>query len=143
MGSYCSVHNNTNGAMYIKYGPNTDALLIAELVAGFLAAGFTGGASLAMAATALGITATELIDREVTKELAGKGFSRIDPDGTYTSDRLSLSLVVSAHIVLVEVLPNGSVQVKSGTMTCWSGPTDGSTNGYNATDCSFESQIIN
>jgi hypothetical protein len=45
MGAYCSVHNDTNQVMYIKYGANMEALQWAAIAAGIAAVLGTGGAA--------------------------------------------------------------------------------------------------
>lgn len=124
MGAYCSVHNDTDELMYIKYGPNMSALQWAGVAAGIAAAIATAGAAVAVG---LGVANIAL-----DNELKNHGYSAIRPGGTYTSDKLSLSLFLQANIVLKR-----GDRVRCGTLDCWTGSTDNSCNHYEASQASY------
>ena len=134
MGSYCSVHNDTNDLMYIKYGPNMAALrwatTAAALATAIASAGTLAGPAAAMAVTGAGLgVATAAID----DALKGEGYRVVSPGGTYKSDKLTLSLFLQASIVL-----KGDNGARRAALDCWTGPTDNSCNCYNASQAQYE-----
>jgi hypothetical protein len=143
MGAYCSVFNDTSDIMYIKYGPNTAALQWATVAASLAATLTTIGAATPLVAAstgvatgaALGITLTslEVAKAALDKELKKHGYSAVHPGGTYTSEKLALSLLLQANIVLV-----GDRGCRTGTLGCWTGPTDNVCNEYNASGGTYE-----
>lgn len=142
MGSYCSVCNNTNSTMYIKYGVNMEALGIAGFIVSIIGIPFTGGQSLALGIIGGGITISSFIFDNVDKKLKREGYSKINPGNVYKSEKVSLSLYFQANVVLVEKINDKKVKIKVGKINVWSGPTDNSCNEYNATDGSYDEQII-
>ncbi|KAK1753675.1 hypothetical protein QBC47DRAFT_46825 [Echria macrotheca] len=143
MGAYCSVYNDTSDTMYIKYGANTGALQWAS-IAGSIAATIAslGAATPLIAASTgaaagftLGLTSAGLAiaKSEFDKELRKEGYSAIQPGGTYTSEKLTLSLLMQANIVLV-----GDRGSRRGTMECWTGPGHNDCNRYNASQAEYE-----
>lgn len=159
MGAYCSVYNDTGRDIYIKYGANIDALRAAtwafSAFAVLVTAGAGAGLATAATATAIGVGTgltgmydLQKLSRNIIKCVAGvgmaaagaqleremkkNGYSRIAPGGTYTSEKLTLSLYLQANIMLLE---NGLV--KTGELDCWTGPTDDACNKYNASQASW------
>lgn len=144
MGAYCSVYNDTNDVMYIKYGANMGALRwagIAAAIATAIAGGGAASAALAgavasRAATAgagLTLAGLEIAKEVLDSELKNDGYSAIKPGGTYKSDKLSCSLILQADIVL-----KGARGVRRGTLDVWTGPTDNSCNRYNASKARYQ-----
>ena len=140
MGSYTSVHNDTKDIMMIKYGPHGQALAISGLSVGLLGALFTGGASLAISGAALAAGACTAAGAgigiaEFVRKCEENGMHRVEPDGWYKSEKLTLSLVHQANIVLINPKTN---RVRKGVLTVWSGPTDDSCNCYKASSATFD-----
>lgn len=125
MGSYCSVHNDTDVDMWIKYGPNMAALGIASSLAIML----PGKYQLQTLTTAGLAVATHVFDNE----LRGQGYSRVGPGGTYRSEKLTLSLFLQANIVQVGADGMG----RRGVVDCWTGATDGACVEYRASQARF------
>lgn len=135
MGAYCSVYNDTKDDMYIKYGPNMDALQWAAIGASIVAAIATAGVAGplvggAVAATGAGLS---VASKQLDHELRGHGYSCISPGGTYKSEKLTLSLPLQANIVL-----KGRTGARNGTLAVWTGPTDGDCNQYRASQARYE-----
>ena len=112
MGSWVSVENDIYDAkeVLMKYSANETGLLFA---------GFGGLALLATAA--------------IVKEAGKHGFNRVGSGCQYKSDKLTLSLVCQINIVVIKE-KGGRTRVYKGSMTTWSGASDGSTRYYKASD---------
>jgi len=150
MGSYCSVHNNTDDIMYIIYGPNILALEISGLIVGVVAIIASGGTLIpgleaaavtvfagGAVATGLGALALGATGMALDKEMEKQGYRKRSPGEEYKSEKLPLSLVHQANIIRVTTIPeskpganDGQVVVKNGSMTVWTGSTNGSTRDY-------------
>jgi hypothetical protein len=137
MGAYCSVRNDTNDIMYIKYGANSSAIVWAGIAASIVAAIATAGIATPAVAGAVGATGAGLTiaSKVIDDDLKRGGYSAIQPGGVYRSEKLTLSLFLQANIVL-----KGERGVRTGTLDCWTGPTDDSCNDYNATQASYAFQ---
>ena len=112
MGSYVSVENDIYDAkeVMMKYSANDIGLIFAGL----------GG--LALAATAA-----------IVNEAGKHGFNRVGSGCQYKSDKLTLSLVCQINIIVIKEV-GGRLRTYKGSMTTWSGATDGSTRYYKASD---------
>lgn len=139
MGSYTSVMNDTEAEMFIKYAPNSEALTISGIVLGvfgLLPVAPVVGAVVGVA----GVAVATVGMKDVSTELKKRGLSKIPPGGKYISEKLSLSLVHQADIMLVQTLDDKRISIKRGSMTVWSGETNNSTKRYNVSECSFDEE---
>ncbi|KXS09985.1 hypothetical protein M427DRAFT_48881 [Gonapodya prolifera JEL478] len=169
MGATCSVHNNTKDTMIIKYKANEFGTEVGIGLAVFLAAvAFAAGSivvfgfilpAMAVAVVAaeagvemgvLGVAAAEgaeggaVVEEGAKASFQGRkviGNAVVKPGEAYVSEKSILSLVMTADITLVGKATDGRGRVRAGKLTVWTGPTNNSNNGYNATDCSFEETI--
>jgi hypothetical protein len=135
MGAYCSVQNDTRDIMYIKFGANIAAIQWAAVAAAILATAATLGAAGPMVAGGIAATSVGLAiaKNKFDEELRRDGYTAVQPGATYTSDKLTLSLLMQANIVLV-----GDRGTKSGTLECWTGAEDGACKEYRASMAKFD-----
>jgi hypothetical protein len=81
------------------------------------------------------------IDSMIDEKLREDGFYRICPSHSHISQKMTLSLINRANIILVQK-QKGGVKIRRGVMTVWSGPTDNSTQTYTASDCRYEWETV-
>jgi hypothetical protein len=67
--------------------------------------------------------------------LRAEGYSMVQPGGTYTSEKMSLSLLIQANCVRKK-----NTEAEVGTMSVWTGVTANSTMEYKASDCMCKCQ---
>jgi len=141
MGSYTSVMNNTNATMYIKYTYAFGAKLGALPHISNLIADAFGASSADVIGATSHATDSRIIASRIDEKLRKDGFSCILPGYSHVSQKLPLSLVHRANIILVQ-RRNEAIAVRRGTMTVWSGPTGASTRRYTANDCRYELETV-
>ena len=142
MGSYISVMNNTDATMYIKYtnacGHEMGALpQIAALIADETSANTSESSTNAGAEVTKSASAESMVDEKLRRD----GFYRISPTQSHVSQKLTLSLIQRASIILVQRQKSG-IKIRRGAMTVWSGPGDNSTMTYSATECRYEFETV-
>ena len=117
--------------MYVKFGPNIGALAWAVTGAAIAAAVVSAGALAVPAAAATAALAGSTMaltgaGATVAMEAMGDtskahGYGVIQPGGTYTSEKMTLSLLLQANIVL-----KGVQGARRAVMSCWTGLTNDS-----------------
>ncbi|KZV79033.1 hypothetical protein EXIGLDRAFT_707884 [Exidia glandulosa HHB12029] len=147
MGSYTSVMNDTGSDMYIKYAANDLALTVAAVVTGALgvvAAVVSGGVLLLAAdAVAIGVglgvgagtlSLAALVGGSIAISANKAGYHTVPPGGVYRSEKLTLSLVHQADVLVALQVDDNTLELYSGSFTVWTGPTAGSDKRYNLSD---------
>ncbi|KZV92833.1 hypothetical protein EXIGLDRAFT_836186 [Exidia glandulosa HHB12029] len=144
MGSYTSVMNDTDSDMYIKYAANDLGLAVLAVVTGAIgvvAAVASGGVLLIVAdavaiGVALGVGAgamslAALVGGSIAVSANKAGYHTVPPGGIYRSEKLTLSLVHQADVLLARKVDNDTLELYSGSFTVWTGPTADSDKRYN------------
>ncbi|KAJ7843798.1 hypothetical protein B0H14DRAFT_3868501 [Mycena olivaceomarginata] len=126
--------NDTTSTLYIKYAANHLALDVVAVVTaalGVIAAVVTGGI-LVLAISAPVILAALGVGGGVLSLAAlVKGAIMLSPpEGTYRSEKLTLSLIHQADVKLTSVVDDITIDMWSGSFTVVTGPTAGSTKKY-------------
>lgn len=139
MGSYCSVLNDYDEPIFIKYSAKSLALKTAGfiLAAGAII-GTAGTAAPAIIAGGLASTiSTGMIfaGRALEANLRADGYTEIGPGGIYTSEKMTQSLLTQANIVRKK-----ETGAEVGSMAVWTGVTADSTMEYKASDCGYKFQ---
>lgn len=128
MGSYLSVHNDTQNTVTVKVGPDEAALDIASIIGGSIAAvaatitgvGFslgavTGGLLRITLSTGFRAVATaSTLQAGVTKvvlaaqsSLSQNGYTKLGPGENYISKRMTLSFWRQCHVIRIRNVEDG------------------------------------
>jgi len=156
MGSYCSVLNNQNDIIYIKYSANSDGLLwggivfallsielpfdsaIVDLVdEGIITQEVVNGVSVVIGLSSLGFDIPAFIDK-ATAKMNTDGYTCIRQGQSYKSEKMSLSLVMQANCLKLVQSDSETIDIYNATQTVWTGPTNNSVNNYNSSDFSWK-----
>ncbi|KAJ7612736.1 hypothetical protein FB45DRAFT_1117309 [Roridomyces roridus] len=159
MGSYTSTLNDTSSTLYITYAANDQGLQVLDdfingietvdwsdddAPEGTKAAVATATASTTSAASATTAATTTTSASGTTSDVTvasfiasvgsgalAQGYHAVSAGDSYVSDKLTLSLVHQADVILAEQInTTNMVMVYKGSFTVWSGATDGSTKTY-------------
>ncbi|TFK49847.1 hypothetical protein OE88DRAFT_1662536 [Heliocybe sulcata] len=71
---------------------------------------------------------------EIEALLTQAGMRRLSPGETFTSGKLSLSLIQQAEVVIVQKNERGGLTITTGHFTVWTGPTHDSNQSYKISD---------
>ena len=162
MGSYFSVENNTNDIYWIQHNTSETGMVFAVIgtvIGGVLVTVATAGAASGAAAAGVMAVSTAVTVVSVTAEcmiagaflvseldegLRDNGFTTIDPNTTYKSKKMTLSLVRTAYLCKSHTSPllydaeigdyYQTVTVSSAKRDVWTGASDGSTMRYKVSD---------
>ncbi|KZV79032.1 hypothetical protein EXIGLDRAFT_707883 [Exidia glandulosa HHB12029] len=149
MGSYTSVMNDTGNDMYIKFAANDLGLNVLSVVTGALgivAAVASGGVLLVAADTvAIGVglglsvgagtlTLASLVGGSIAISANRAGYHTVPPGGVYRSEKLTLSLVHQADVLVATEVDDDVLDLYSGSFTVWTGPTADSDKRYKLSD---------